>query len=168
MAENKNPQWPINNDDKKIIQDLGRKLHKFILDYAKENAVNGTFHAKLMSGGFQYVEYVMGAKAQLIADDILFLQDSIERFSLGDAIIEPFAQTPTPSLESMKEDALKRKDELDKELASIEEAMKPVDVETAPEKTADTPNADASPAPSTAPILSPIQPSGDSPEATTA
>lgn len=163
MAENKNPQWPINNDDKKIIQDLGRKLHKFILDYAKENAVNGTFHAKLMSGGFQYVEYVMGAKAQLIADDILFLQDSIERFSLGDAIIEPFAQTPTPSLEAMKEEAMKKREEADKELTAIEEAMKPVDVEAAPEKAVDTPNAESSPAPSSAPVLSPIQPSGDSP-----
>ncbi len=121
---NKAPQWPINNDDKKIIQDLGRKMHKMLLEYAKENAVNGTFHVKYMAGAFQYVEGVMGAKATLVAEDVLILQDTIEKFALGDFIVEPFQETPTPSLETLKAEALKKKEEAEKELASISEIEK--------------------------------------------
>ena len=151
MAENKNAQWPITNDDKKIIQDLGRKLHKFVLEYAKTNSTNGSFHAKLVFGAFQYLEGIFGAKAQLIADDVLFLQESIEKFALGDMIVEPFQATPTPSLEQAKEDALKKKADIENELAMIEEAMKPVK---------DVP-ADATP--STEPIPSPYPEDGDQP-----
>lgn len=143
----KGAQWPITNDDKEIIRDLGRKLHKMVLDYAKEKAVNGTFHVKLVSGAFQYVEYILGAKAQLIGDDVLFLQDSIERFNLGNLINEPFQPTPTPSLETMKEEAKKKIEEGQKELEMISDMEAKKDEPAA--KPA-TPNADASVASATA------------------
>lgn len=149
MSNNQAPQWPISNDDKKIIQDLGRKIHKMLLEYAKENAVNGTFHVKYMAGAFQYVEGIMGAKATLVAEDVLILQDTIEKFALGDFIVEPFQQTPTPSLESLKAEALKKKEEAEKELAQIAEVEKVNEV-----------------VPPEGAVLSPVQPSGDSPAVT--
>lgn len=156
MSENKNAQWPITNDDKKIIQDLGRKLHKYILEYANTNATNGTFHAKLVFGAFQYLEGIFGAKAQLIADDVLFLQESIERHGLGNLIIEPFQQTPTPSLEQAKEDALKKKADTERELEMIETAMKPVIEDVKVDEK------------STEPIPSPYPENGDKPSTATA
>lgn len=124
MSEQKTaPQWPITNEDKDQIRSLGRLLHKTVLNFAKENSVNGSFHAKIMSGAFQYVEYVFGTKAQLISDDLLYLQDAIERNGLGDKIVEPFQPTPAPSLEELKAEADKKLAEAQNEADAINQII---------------------------------------------
>lgn len=147
MNENK-VEWPISNEDKKIIQDLGRTLHGVILEYAKKNNVNGSFHAKFVSGAFQYIQNIMGQKAQLVADDFMFLQDTIERLSLGDFIVEPFTPVPPKTLEQLRDEVVARTKENEKELANINEAIekqnpsKEVVVETPSEESNLTPSND--------------------------
>lgn len=168
---NNNPtqaQWPISNDDKKVIQDLGRKLHKFILEYADANKQpTGGFHWKLMAGAFQYVESVMGQKQAFLAEDILILRDTVDKYSLGDRIEEPFQQTPAPSMEEMQASAEKKLAEAKGELEMLDAAAAPaieeVPTTAATTATGATPNDQATPEAATAkePVLSPIQPGSD-------
>lgn len=167
-------QWPISNDDKKVIQDLGRKLHKFILEYADANKQsNGGFHWKIMAGAFQYVEGVMGQKQAMLAEDILILRDTVEKYSLGDRIDEPFQQTPNPSMEEMRAAAEKKKAEAQAELDMIEAATAPA-VEATPEVTpattelGATPNDQASVASATAKDVPSPYPASTDPGAATA
>lgn len=155
---NNNPsqaQWPISNDDKKVIQDLGRLLHKTIMEYANAHKQpNGGFHWKLMAGAFQYVEGVMGQKQAMLAEDVLVLHDTVERYELGNRIEEPFQASPAPTMEQMRAEAEKKMADAKAELDMLDAAAAPA-VEEKPVS-----NADATPEAATAkdPVLSPIQP----------
>lgn len=104
--------WPITKEDKVEIRKLGRALHKFLLDYAKANPINGKFFPwKIIAGGFEYFQALQGQKAKLVHDDILCVQDLLERFGLGEALEEPFQHVepeevpPTAPAETAPENA---------------------------------------------------------------
>lgn len=150
------PNYPITNDDKVIIRELGRKLHKFVLDEAKARYAEGRgFHIKYLLGALEYVQRVMGEKANLVAEDILLTQDTVERFNLHDLIEEPFPATPMPTREELKAEAQKKKEEAEKDLALLD-ATDP-EKEAVAEEKKETPNDTASPSSQTKePIPSPF------------
>lgn len=177
MNNNNTAQWPISNDDKKVILDLGRKLHKFILEYANANKQpNGGFHWKLMAGAFQYVEGVMGQKQAMLAEDVLVLHDTVERYELGNRIEEPFQPTPAPTVEEMRVAAQKKIDEGKAEIEMLDAAAAPVaplhpgegEVPVAPVSNVDaTPDSATVPPTKTEAVPSPY-PAGEGPGAATA
>lgn len=117
----KNPQlpdgtWAVTKEDKEIIVDFGRKLSKFIFDYAKAAAKDGKFHTKIVAGGFQYFMDMQKQKAALVGDDILIAQVALEQYNLGPKITEPFTDVEEIP-EETKEEKIER---LKKELAEAE------------------------------------------------
>lgn len=89
--------WAITKEDKKEIQKLGRELHKFFIQYAKANAVNGKFFPwKIITGSMDYFQQLQGQKVRLVGDDILAVQDLLERYELGSLLEEPFEHVEAP------------------------------------------------------------------------
>lgn len=94
--------WAITKEDKLEIQKFGRELHKFVLGYCKSNAIHGKFFPwKIITGGFDYYQQLQSQKVKMAGDDILITQDSIEKYSLGDLLEEPF--TPSPEVEASED-----------------------------------------------------------------
>ena len=89
--------WAITKEDKKEIQKLGRELHKFFIAYAKTNAINGKFFPwKIITGSMDYFQQLQGQKVRLVGDDILAVQDLLERYELGSLLEEPFEHVEAP------------------------------------------------------------------------
>lgn len=155
--------YPISNEDKEVIRELGRKLHKFILDEATaRHAEHKGFHVKYMLGALEYVQRIFGEKANMVAEDLFLVQDSVERFDLHGFIEEPFKATPMPTREELKTEALNKKEEAEKDLALLDAtADVATTVTDAPANDTASPESEApkEPVAPAAPTLSPIQPS---------
>ena len=98
--------WAITKEDKKEIQKLGRELHKFFIQYAKTNAISGKFFPwKIVTGSMDYFQQLQSQKVKLVGDDILAVQDLVERYELGSFLEEPFThvEAPTPEVPPVAE-----------------------------------------------------------------
>lgn len=127
--------WAITEEDKALIQKFGRALSGFVLEYAKTNGVDGKFHTKTIAGGFEYFMSLQKQKGQLIGDDVLMSQDTMEKYNLGADMVEPFS--PAPVVEETPE-------------VTVPTSTGPGGAEAVPGGDADVEN--ASPAPSTVPV----------------
>jgi len=117
---NKNPnlpegQWSVTKEEKKVIIDFGRKLTKFVFDYANDNKSNGRFHLKVVAGGFQYFMDLQKQKATVISDDLIIVQDAMSKHNISPELSEPFVEIEIP--EETKEQKIAR---LKAELAQVE------------------------------------------------
>ena len=88
--------WAVSKEDKPKIRAFGRKLVEFIRQYAKEEG-GGTFHTKLVAGGFQYFMDVQSQLSKLVGDDLVLAAKVLTENALGDKIEEPFADAPEPA-----------------------------------------------------------------------
>lgn len=114
--------WSVTAEEKSEIRAFGRELHKFILEYAQKTAKNGRFHAKIMFGGFQYVADIQNQKSKMIGDDILVAKDTIERYGLNEALVEPFEDEPQAPVPQEETKEMKRA-RLQSELESVNRAL---------------------------------------------
>lgn len=90
--------WAITKEDKKEIQKLGRELHKFLLEYAKANPIGDKFFPwKVITGAFDYFQQLQSQKVRLVGDDVLAVQDLLERYGLASALQEPFTHVEEPT-----------------------------------------------------------------------
>lgn len=109
MSQEKKPDlpegtWAITKEDKKEIQKLGRALHKFLLEYAKTNPIGDKFFPwKIITGAFDYFQQLQSQKVRLVGDDILAVQDLLERYGLASVLQEPFTHVEEP-VEPAKEE----------------------------------------------------------------
>ncbi len=83
--------WAVTESDKEIIRKFGRELSKFVFEYARANMIESKFfHLKFVAGAFQYFMDLQTQKSKVVGDDILATQDSIDRYGLGNILVEPF------------------------------------------------------------------------------
>lgn len=109
-------QFPISAEDKKVIVELGRKVHSLVLDFAKAN--NGTLHARHVVGACEYLVGLINQKRDLVGYNILLAQKNIEDQNYGNLINEPF-NDPEPVPPTLEE----RKAYLEKELGQVNSEM---------------------------------------------
>lgn len=104
--------WAVTAEDKKEIVSFGRELSKFIFDYIAKLGKD-KFHAKIVAGGFQYFMDIQAQKSKLIGDDVVIAQETLEKYSLGNKIDEPFVDVEiVPESKEAKIERLKKEIEI--------------------------------------------------------
>lgn len=82
-----NGSWPVTPADKADIVELGRLLHKTVLEFATKK---GELHVKIMAGACQYLMDLQDQKKAALGDDIFVAQKLLADTGLSEKIVEPF------------------------------------------------------------------------------
>ena len=117
ISQTREGSWPITTESLAKGLELGRLLHKTVLDWAKAQPEDP--HVRILFAAVQYLQELLDQKTLAVSSYILLTQNLIEKNSLGDCIVEPY-------VERLKEETPEEKAERAANLRAMAEKLDPV------------------------------------------